>query len=736
MYGGFPVAGSLVGMRFTAEGDMLLLRTRGVVRGDHDVAFLVDRRDAGELARVAVPASSDEAYAWDPQQVVLARGADDVRPAWQVEVTDPTRVAGGWKVTVDGRTGEVLEVTDRVLHSIDGKVEGRGIGAKSQTTGGPPTVLPMAHLNVAASDLAALISQITFNTCTDADPVISGDGSTIAFSVDCAGSKELWKIDADGTGASLLVSNGADNTSPAISDDGSTIWFVSDVDGDPEIYTIQSDGSGLTQLTSNSAIDRAPSLADDGSFGTYESNVDGDFEIYRIANDGSGSAQLTSNTVLDVEAALSGDGSKIVWVSASDGDTEIFSMDADGSTPTQLTFNTLPDRRPSISDDGMQIAFDSRVTSTTSTMGGMSVGSGLGGTGVVANTLRDVRRFFRVWEIRADGTGLRQLTFGFGEQRDSQISGNGDCVAYATRATPFTDWEVELLDRGTGLALPLSNNTTDDRNPSVSDDCDRGVYESDDGDLELTAWDTTVPGAVGTAKTIVSGGYSMPFPDGHTASLFSALSGDFANVENLRGADLKAFASVSTPTFAGDLMFNPMGADERRTAQVTAYYHTTFIHDYLSLILTAPPLSLGLPLPIDGPLAVRVNNPLPIANAFYNPQSVHTEYFMAGPTWENTAIDTVIYHEYGHFTDDHFGGLTSGSPFEDPLAASEGHRRLHRHDRHGPGHHRRGLLRRGHLDPELRRVDDGADARLLRPAVRLPRVPAQRLRPAGGALPR
>ena len=66
---------------------------------------------------------------------------------------------------------------------------------------------------------------------TQARPVISGDGTTIAFSVDCGAGRDLYRIQSDGTGLGLLLANGADNDEPAISDDGSTIWFTSDVDG-------------------------------------------------------------------------------------------------------------------------------------------------------------------------------------------------------------------------------------------------------------------------------------------------------------------------------------------------------------------------------------------------------------------------------------------------------------------------------------------------------------------------
>jgi len=59
-------------------------------------------------------------------------------------------------------------------------------------------------------------------------------------------------------------------------------------------------------------------------------------------------------------------------------------------------------------------------------------------------------------------------------------------------------------------------------------------------------------------------------------------------------------------------------------------------------------------------------------NAYYTLGTLTINFYKAGGGCINTAYDTVVYHEYGHFVDDMFGGLTNGGLSEgwgDILAA-------------------------------------------------------------------
>jgi Tol biopolymer transport system component len=63
---------------------------------------------------------------------------------------------------------------------------------------------------------------------------------------------------------------------------------------DKEVYVINADGSGLTALTSNSADDVNPRWSPDGTKIAFASNRDGDFDIYTMDADGSDVVQVTN----------------------------------------------------------------------------------------------------------------------------------------------------------------------------------------------------------------------------------------------------------------------------------------------------------------------------------------------------------------------------------------------------------------------------------------------------------
>jgi hypothetical protein len=135
-------------------------------------------------------------------------------------------------------------------------------------------------------------------------------------------------------------------------------------------------------------------------------------------------------------------------------------------------------------------------------------------------------------------------------------------------------------------------------------------------------------------------------------------------------SDLEAATYVlSTPAFGADVEFNVGSPNQFDTAQVTGYFHTDVVHDWLGDVYTRPPLSLATPLAIDLAIPVQVNDPALIANAFYTRMSAGgpSVRFFAGTgiNRPNTCYDTVAYHEYGHFLDDSFGGIGGGS---DPLS--------------------------------------------------------------------
>src|SRR3970040_607928 len=100
-------------------------------------------------------------------------------------------------------------------------------------------------------------------------------------------------MDTDGSNATQLTSNGAENYAPALSPDGAHIVFTSTQgEGAQQIWVMGGDGLNAVQLTTEGEnID--PSWSPDGRFITFASGRTGKRQIWIMNSDGSGQRQIT-----------------------------------------------------------------------------------------------------------------------------------------------------------------------------------------------------------------------------------------------------------------------------------------------------------------------------------------------------------------------------------------------------------------------------------------------------------
>ena len=132
------------------------------------------------------------------------------------------------------------------------------------------------------------------------------------------------------------------------------IAFTSTRDGNREIYVMNADGTGQTRLTSSTAIDEAPAFSPDGSRIAFTSGGG----VYVM--NASESTKTTNVNKVQIGSGshptFSPDGSRVAF----DGGGEILITNADGSgAPTFLTSNVVADDRdPAWSPDGSKIAFN------------------------------------------------------------------------------------------------------------------------------------------------------------------------------------------------------------------------------------------------------------------------------------------------------------------------------------------------------------------------------------------
>jgi TolB protein len=168
------------------------------------------------------------------------------------------------------------------------------------------------------------LKQLTFNEVFDSNPVLSPDGTKVAYESygkqpsNPEGDEEIYRVNTlDGSEVKNLTNTGegVSDQRPAFSPDGTRIAFrsngtsTSNAEGEPEIYHMNvSDGKNKKNLTnSDSGVEEDyPAFSPDGTRIAYESegaqtsNPQGDDEIYRMsALDGKGKKNLSNNRADD-----------------------------------------------------------------------------------------------------------------------------------------------------------------------------------------------------------------------------------------------------------------------------------------------------------------------------------------------------------------------------------------------------------------------------------------------------
>lgn len=207
--------------------------------------------------------------------------------------------------------------------------------------------------------LAVTATDATGNVGSEAPFEWTIDSSTIAFTSERDGNREIYVMDPGGHTQTRLTFNKAIDQDPTWSPDRKQIAFHSDRDGNYEIYLMSADGNNQTRLTTSQGFDLNPSWSPDGTRIAFESSRDGNSEIYSMNSDGSDVRRLTFDAGADFDPAWSPDGTRIAFASDRDGNKEIYVMDADGSKPVRLTNEPSTEFNPAWSPDSTLIAFHS-----------------------------------------------------------------------------------------------------------------------------------------------------------------------------------------------------------------------------------------------------------------------------------------------------------------------------------------------------------------------------------------
>ncbi|WP_239462050.1 DPP IV N-terminal domain-containing protein [Occallatibacter savannae] len=193
-------------------------------------------------------------------------------------------------------------------------------------------------------------------------PMWTADGKFICFNSTRSGPERTWRIRSHGgpiepetvypgTGApspdgSRLVYQGPSAFS------GSSVWRAS----------LSSEGGSVVekqQLLNDSAYDYAPRLSPDGSEMVFESMRSGSDQIWKSNSDGSNARRLTSFTGIAGSPRWSANGKAIAFDYLPEGQIfrQVYTMDAEGRNQQLLISGSYNNSIPSWSRDGKTIYF-------------------------------------------------------------------------------------------------------------------------------------------------------------------------------------------------------------------------------------------------------------------------------------------------------------------------------------------------------------------------------------------
>lgn len=203
---------------------------------------------------------------------------------------DGTKVAffrwtdGVFVANVDGTNSQKI-VGDTYTRYLDWSHDSKLIAFTAQPGGSGNVVI-----DAAPPDGAALKDPgQRRNLAVGISPSWSPDDKTLVF-VTCRANCGIFKGSVSGGDAIPITTD--DGGLPAWSPDGKKIVYQKEVDGQKQLFVINADGSGKKQLTQGPAMHVAANWSPDGNFIYYRSPEAGDWGIWVMTAEGTNPRKL------------------------------------------------------------------------------------------------------------------------------------------------------------------------------------------------------------------------------------------------------------------------------------------------------------------------------------------------------------------------------------------------------------------------------------------------------------
>ena len=164
--------------------------------------------------------------------------------------------------------------------------------------------------------------------------------TSIAFSSDRDGEKEIYLMDYDGFDQRRITGHRSISLSPAWSPTGDVLSYVSFFGGEgPAIYLADILSGRKSPVVTSGSLNTSPTFSPDGRRLAFARGLGANIEIFTCRRDGSELRQLTSSPGIDTNPAWSPNGNEIAFTSSRSGSPQIYVVDAEGTNLRRVTFD-------------------------------------------------------------------------------------------------------------------------------------------------------------------------------------------------------------------------------------------------------------------------------------------------------------------------------------------------------------------------------------------------------------
>jgi len=295
----------------------------------------------------------------------------------------------------------------------------------------------IASLNTSATTFVLIGQQSASPTPTplpnSGQPIVSPDGSRIAFTSNRGGAEDVFIISADGRNERQLTNTRESEGNLSWAASGKQILFSVFKDNTSHLYGIDVDGKNQRELAS--VPGRAPTLSPDGRRLVYMAGTWTATRLMVSALDGTNAKQITDGSSIAWNDHWSPDGKLIAFTGRNDpkGELAVFVMNVDGSSPRQVTH--IPPEEggaqwPVWSPDGRRLAIQVNSRAQKNSAHIWIVDAATGQAQKLATHTEayldetpswfpDGKRLafqsnrtgkMEVWVMNADGSGAKQMT--------------------------------------------------------------------------------------------------------------------------------------------------------------------------------------------------------------------------------------------------------------------------------------------------------------------------------------